>query len=275
MPLVLSCPEARASAPLSIDLDGITPDRVAGLSPAHAARLAVTADGRPCDVGALFGVAGIELVGDCSRVHRIGGRMAWGTIVVGGDAGRHAGEAMTGGSLTIAGNAGDWLAAEMSGGFVRVAGSVGDNAAAALPGSESGLRGGVVVVGGDAGCLAGARMRRGLLAIGGRCGEAAALELRAGTVVVGGADGGRAGMGMRRGTVVFLTCVPEVPPTFTRGVAWCPTFLPLLARRLERAGFRPAAGPPTEGLFAGTWQQWHGDLLAGGRGEILHRQVAG
>jgi len=280
MPLVISRPDSPA-APLAIDLDGVTPDRVANLSPAEIARLPVRADGRPCELGMVFAVAGdaadgrIEFVGDCSRVHRIGARMAWGTILVGGDAGRHAGEAMTGGTLAVAGNAGDWLAAEMRGGLVRVGGRAGDNAAAALPGSETGLRGGFVVVGGDAGCLAGARMRRGLLAIGGDCGEAAAFEMRAGTVVVGGADGGRAGMGMRRGSVMFLTSVPDIPPSFERGVAWYPPVMPLLVGRLERAGFRPAGAANPGGLLAGRWQQWHGDMLAGGGGEIFHRCIGG
>jgi hypothetical protein len=77
-------------------------------------------------------------------------------------------------------------------------------------------------------------------------------------------------MGMRRGSLIALSAVPDVPPTFSVGAAWSPTVLPLLAARLARAGFRATAGRPAD-AFGGVWQQWHGDLLAGGRGEIFHR----
>lgn len=273
MPLVI---EAAALECLSIEVDGLAPDRLADRSTADIARLVVRADMRPVALGDLFRVRGscadgrIECRGDFSRVHRLGAGMAGGEIVVAGSVGRHAGEGMSGGLLTVAGDAGDWLAAGMTGGTVRVGGRTGDNAAAALPGCETGMRGGIVIVGGDAGCLAGARMRRGLLAIGGSCGEAAAFELRAGTVLVAGGVGGRSGMGMRRGSLIAGGSVPAVPPTFRRGSAWTPTFLQLLAGRLRRLGFEPA-GRDCGGFLAGIWQQWHGDLLTGGRGEIFHR----
>lgn len=271
MPLVLS-PTAAARAPLSIDLDGIVPDRVNHLRPAGIARLTVTADGRRTCVGELFRIEGdaadgvIEFHGDCSRIHRVGAAMRAGTIVVAGPVGRHAGEGMAGGSLTVRGDAGDWLAAGMTGGTVLVTGRAGDNAAAALPGDRVGMRGGVVVIRGDCGCLAGARMRRGLLGIGGSCGEAAAFELRAGTVVVVGAVGRGSGMGMCRGSLIAVSSRPPIPATFAKGSAWSPAFVPLLADRLAKAGLSLA----TPGRLRGPWRQWHGDLLAGGRGEILH-----
>jgi formylmethanofuran dehydrogenase subunit C len=278
MPLVITPSTSSGDGPLSIEVDGLAPDRLAAMPPADIARLPVLADGRPCQFGELFAVEGdaadgrIECVGDFSRVHRIGAGMHSGAIVVRGGVGRHAGESMAGGTLTVAGDAGDWLAAGMTGGTVLVEGSVGDNAAAALPGDDLGVRGGLIAINGDAGCLGGARMRRGLLGIGGSCGEAAAFEMRAGTVLVAGRVGRRAGMGMRRGSIVALSAVPEVPPTFSRGAAWSPSVLPLLAGRLTRAGFRATAGRPAD-AFGGVWQQWHGDLLTGGRGEIFHRLV--
>jgi formylmethanofuran dehydrogenase subunit C len=268
MPLVLT-PLAIDRGPLSIDLSGIVPHTVRDLDRAAIARLPIRADGRLAQLGELFAPAGdpcdeaIECRGDFSRVHFLGAAMTSGRIDVAGDVGRHAGAGMAGGTLAIAGAAGDWLAAEMTGGEVLVGGSVGHNAAAALPGSQFGMRGGLVVVRGSAGPLAGARMRRGMLAIGGDCGEAAGFELRAGTVVIGGRVGPRAGIGMRRGSVIALTDCPSVPPTFRRGATWHPAFIPLLLRRLERAGFTPARAP------SGPWQHWHGDSLTGGRGELL------
>jgi formylmethanofuran dehydrogenase subunit C len=272
MPLVLA-PRAASGGPLSIDLAGILPEAVRGLSAAAAARLPIEADCRPCELGAAFVVSGsaddgrIECQGDFSRVHRVGAGMAAGRIDVRGDVGRHAGEAMSGGALVVAGAAGDWLACEMSGGEVSVGGDCGDNAAGALPGSVHGMRGGLVVVAGNAGRLAGGRMRRGMLAIAGGCGTAAAFEMRAGTVVVGGSLGEHAAAGMRRGSLVALAAPPGLPATFARGAAWTPAFLPLLLRRLAREGFPlPAA--------AGPWRQWHGDLLTGGRGEVSCREAA-
>jgi len=280
MPLILDRTAERftrgPAAPLAIDLSGITPDRIAGLPVADVARLVVAADERRVSLGDVCAVSGdaedgrIECRGDFSRVHRVAAGMRWGEIMVQGAVGRHAGEAMEGGRLTVRGDAGDWLAAEMRGGTVHVAGTAGDNAAAALPGSDHGMRGGIVLIDGAAGALAGARMRRGILAIGGDCGAAAAFEMRAGTVLVVGRLGPHAGAGMRRGSLVTVAHAPPVPATFRRGAVWLPAFVPLLAGRLQRAGFRGAAGP----AFHQPWQQWHGDLLTGGRGEIFHA-VAG
>jgi formylmethanofuran dehydrogenase subunit C len=269
MPLALT-PLSIDRGPLSIDLSGIVPHTVRELDSAAIARLPIRADGRPASLGELFELAGdpkdesIECHGDFSRVHFLGAAMTSGRIEVAGNVGRHAGAGMAGGVLAIEGSAGDWLGAEMTGGEVLVGGSVGHNAAAALPGSQFGMRGGLVVVRGSAGPLAGARMRRGLLAIGGDCGEAAGFEMRAGTVVIGGIAGPRAGMGMRRGSVIALSDHPTVPPTFRRGATWQPAFIPLLLRRLKRAGFPQARTSP-----GGPWQHWHGDTLTGGRGELL------
>lgn len=277
MPLVLE--PLPGAGPLAIDLGGILPDRVATLSLDELRRLTVQADERPAQLGSLFGIAGdpaegrIECRGDFSRAHWLGAGMAWGDLVVMGAAGRHAGERMTGGRLEIRGDAGDWLACEMAGGSVHVAGSAGDNAAASLPGSRHGMIGGLVTIAGAAGSLAGARMRRGVLAIGGDCGPAAALEMLAGTVVVGGAVGPDAAHGMRRGSLVAAGGRFRPPATFRRGAVWAPAFLPLLARRLDAAGFSPAAGSASRTL-AGPWEHWHGDLLAGGRGEIFLRPAA-
>ncbi len=276
MPLLLSPSTTAGNGPLSIELTGVVPDRLADLSATSIARIAISADGRTCSLGDLFAIEGdaadgrILCAGDFSRVHRLGAGMQRGEIVVQGNVGRHAGESMAGGTLSVLGDAGDWLAAGMTGGEALVRGHAGDHVAAALPGSDTGVRGGLIAVNGHVGCLAGTRMRRGLLGIGGSCGEAAAFELRAGTVLVAGRVGSRSGMGMRRGSLIALSEMPEVPPTFSRGAAWSPTILPLLAGRLARAGFRATAGLPAN-AFGGIWQHWHGDLLAGGRGEIFHR----
>ncbi len=275
MPLVLSLlADAASGGPLSVDLTGIVPDRLAGLSADAVRRVVIRADERPCALGEVCAVTGdgsdaaIECRGDFSRVHYVAAGMASGTMRVTGNIGRHAGEGMTGGRLGVPGDAGDWLAAEMAGGHVVVAGSAGDNVAGALPGSDHGLRGGVVIVRGDAGQFAGQRMRRGILAIGGSCGKAAAFEMRAGTVIVARRVGPHPGLGMRRGSLVALACHPAIPSTFNRGRSWTPPFLGLLLTGLVRAGFCPPHPLPTR------WRQWHGDVLTGCRGEILCPEAA-
>lgn len=279
MPLVLDRSAGRlapsGSVPLAIDFSGITPDRLAGRSAGEIARLPIVADERPCLIGDVCAVQGtaddgrIECRGDFSRVHWLAAGMQWGEVVVSGAVGRHAGEGMTGGRLRIGGDAGDWLAAELAGGTVHVMGDAGDNTAGALPGSQHGMRGGMVLVEGHVGSLAGARMRRGILAVGSGCGPAAAFELRAGTVFVIGKLGPQAGLGMRRGSLIAATTRPEIPPLFRRGALWLPTFLPLLAASLRRAGWQTVRS--LGDAFGQPWQQWHGDPLAGGRGEILYR----
>lgn len=269
MTLILT-PRAGA-APLAIDLAGVVPERLAPLTPADISRLAVQADGRGCELGDLFTVEGaaadlvIECRGDFRRVHHVAAGMQTGVVRVRGSVGRHAGEGMRGGRLEIDGDAGDWLACELAGGDVFVAGSAGDNVAAALPGSPLGMRGGRVVMVGRAGSLLASRLRRGVVAVGAGCGAAAGFEMRAGSVIVAGEVGPQPGLGMQRGSVIALTDRPSPPTTFRRGATWRPPFLHLLLRSLAAAGFAPAAA-----VSEGNWRQWHGDPLAGGRGELLH-----
>lgn len=274
MPLILAPLPLGDAGPLAVDLVGIVPERVRGLKPAEVATLPIVADGRNAAVGDLFAVEAtgdraddtIECRGDFSRVHRVAAGMRSGTMRVAGSVGRHAGAGLAGGRLEVRGHAGDWLAAEIAGGEVFVAGDAGHTVAGALPGSRLGGTGGLVVVGGSVGDLAASRLRRGVLAVAGDCGSGGGFEMHAGTLVVGGRLGKHAGLGMRRGSVVVFTDRPEPPPTFRSGRAWQPAFLPPLLRWLVRAGFGPAAAA----MQVGSWRQWHGDFLSGGRGELLH-----
>lgn len=280
MPLELSLrdPSATGSAAWgSISVAGLLPERLGKASSTEIEQLPISCDGRPARLADCFIVTGsaadggLHCRGDFSRVHHLGARLSHGEILVSGDIGRHAGESMTGGRLVVSGNAGDWLACGMAGGSVQIGGHAGDNAAAALPGERQGMTGGSVTVSGSVGRLAGSRMRRGLLAVGGTCGEATGFEMLAGTVLVAGRPGRLAGLGMRRGSVILLGAAESeplsawLPPNFRRGAVWSPAFLPLLAQQLATAGFTAA----TARDWRGPWQQWHGDALCGGRGEIL------
>ncbi len=275
MPLVLApTTDPATGGPLAIDLAGIEPGRLAGMTADRVRRLPITADERPVELGELFTVAGhmaddagngvVECHGDFSRVHHVAAGMSAGTVLATGSVGRHAAEGMTGGKLQVAGDAGDWLAAEMAGGQVFLMGMAGDNVGGALPGSDHGMRGGLVVVAGHVGSLSAQRMRRGTVAVGGDCGAAAAFEMRAGTLLVAGRVGPHPGLGMQRGSLVALADHPTIPATFGRGRVWLPPFVSLLLANLRQNGFCPAIPLPRR------FRQWHGDLLAGGRGEILH-----
>lgn len=255
-----------------MDLSGVVPDRLSAASSDAVKGITVRADGRETQLNDLFEVRGdasdgtIECVGDFSRVHFVAAGMAWGRFVVRGPVGRHCGERLVGGRIEVEGNAGDWLAAEMTGGEIHVGGDVGDNAVGSLAGSPSGMGGGLVTIRGSAGHLAGSRMRRGILAIGGDCGEGAGFEMRAGTIVVAGGLAAHAGLGMRRGSILALSAAPSLGCGFCRGATWRPPVLAMLLRRLAEAGFGPAGGTAPPGR---SWVQWHGDRLAGGRGEVF------
>ena len=71
---------------------------------------------------------------------------------------------------------------------------------------------------------------------------------------------------MRRGSVIALGPPPAIWPAFSRGSVWQPPMLPMLLSWAVRHGWQsPAAAA------SGPWQQWNGDLLTGGRGELFCR----
>lgn len=270
MPLLL---RPRDGSTPRIDCSGLTPDRLADEAPAAVARRSVDAGADRVALGDVLRVSGsaadgrIDFEGDFSHCWGVAAGMAAGRIVVRGGVGRGAAAGMRGGRLEVEGSAGAWLAAAMQGGTVHVRGDAGDDVAAALPGAAVGLAGGTVIVEGDAGCRTGSRMRRGVVAVGGACGAAAGLELRAGTIVVAGALGPLAGCGMRRGSIVAAGSAPCPGPCFLPGATWRPAMLGLLLRHLAAEGFG-GAGAMAAALRRPV-RQWHGDVLAGGRGELL------
>jgi formylmethanofuran dehydrogenase subunit C len=252
-----------------VDLSPLTPDRLAGKTPAQVAALPLRSGNRTVRVDDLFSVSGtsiteIEIRNACDRLDRIGEGMTHGRILVQGAAGAYLGARMAGGMIEVRGDAGAYAATGMSGGLIRVAGAAGDFLGAAIPGDQRGMRGGTVLVGGDAGDRAGDRMRRGLVLIEGRAGDYCASRMLAGTIAVWGPVGRFPGMAMKRGTLL-LRDAPALLPTFSDSGRQPLGFLSLLVRSWRALPGRFATIADSEAQV----QRYMGDLANDGRGEIL------
>jgi formylmethanofuran dehydrogenase subunit C len=258
---------------IPVEAECITPDNLAGKSPAEVAALLVQHGNAPAPLGEFFHVEGdssdgeILIEGECSRVKWVGSEMTRGRITVQGNIGMHLGAEMRGGEIRVHGNAGDWVGAEMRGGHLHVHGDSGHLVGAAYRGSRVGMRGGVILVDGKAGNEVGGGMRRGLIAVGGDVGDFAGVSLVAGTVFVFGRPGVRFGAGMKRGTIALFGEAPPLLPTFRYDCLYRPVFMRLYLRHLLTWGF-PGVGRYTEGNF----KRYSGDLVALGKGEVLYWQ---
>ena len=263
--------ELTRSTSIPLEIEGITPDKVRDLSRAEIENLEVFEGNQKTRLGEFFAVSGtpddeeMRFRGDLSGVHWVGAKMKSGRIVAEGNLGRHVGSEMSGGTIDVAGNVGDWVGAEMIDGTVHVKGKAGHLVGAAYRGSAKGMTGGTILIEGDAGNEIGHTMRRGLIAIGGNTGDLIGFNMLAGTILVAGETGIRHGAGMKRGTLVFLDKRPELLPTFSSAGRQSPLVMTLLRRQLESLAFSKATH------VAGDFELFHGDLLEGGRGEVMVR----
>jgi formylmethanofuran dehydrogenase subunit C len=254
-----------------VEVDGVTPDRLATLGEEEIARLSVWRGRERLLLGDVFAVRGgrsaqLRVVGDASRVDGLGSGMTGGTLVVEGGAGRGVGVAMSGGTIEVRGDAGDEAGLAMAGGLILIQGRVGDRLGGASAGASKGMTGGEIIVVGSAGAEAGAAARRGLIAIGGDAGPYAARSMIAGTVIVCGRAGAGAATWSKRGSVVALGGV-DIPPTFRYACTYRPPFLALVLTYLRERHKLPVEPQHVTGRY----RRHSGDIgeLAGGRGEIL------
>jgi formylmethanofuran dehydrogenase subunit C len=267
MPLIL---EYRGGTTLPLEVDGILPANVAGRSIAEIERLPVQHGNRQATLGEFFTISGnvddggCVWRGDLQGVHRIGEAMADGWLRVEGDAGRHVGARMQGGRIDLVGSASDWLGAELRRGLIHVRGDAGRAVGAAYIGSPSGMTGGMILIDGNVGDEAGHTMRRGVIAVGGYAGAFAAISMIAGTVLVAKGCGPRPAAGMRRGSLVMGHAAAPLLPTFQPTGPVAPVFLNVYLRRLRELGWSAAEHWPAHG-----YEQFSGDHLNGGRGEVL------
>jgi formylmethanofuran dehydrogenase subunit C len=260
----------RTPSPIPLDLDGITPQRVVGLSLIEVAKLPVFHGNRTEPLGEFFDIAAgssspgadLHFAGDTKNVKGIGAGMSGGFIYVENDGGMHAGARMTGGQLIIDGAASDWLGAEMKNGYIEVRGDAGNQVGAAYRGSRRGMTGGTILLRAGAGDELGLLMRRGLIVVEGNCGEFACASMIAGTVVLLDPIGERLGAGMKRGTII-TNQEPRLPPSFRFACEYQPSFLPLLGTKLRQLGVEAPMG------MSEPVRCYRGDLLSGARGEVL------
>ena len=258
----------RNRAATFLEVDGVTPTLLAQRSAAEIAALPVWHGNRQEPLGQFFDVSGsatdgrLELEGELTNVHGIGRGMTDGELLVQGSVGRHAGAEMRGGKLSVVGSADDWLGCEMRGGTIDVRGNAGRCVGGAYIGSGRGMRGGTILVHGNVGTEAGHTMRRGLIAVGGRTGDFAALNMIAGTVLAVQGCGARPAAGMRRGSLIVLRGEADLLPTFRSAGVCRPLYVRLYLQELRRLGFDFGSEPAA-------FQQYAGDHLTGGRGEVL------
>ncbi len=257
---------------IPVEAECLRPDTLADKSLAEITALPVQHGNAPAPLGEFFKVAGdagdqhLVIEGDCSRVKWIGMEMKSGRIDVYGNAGMHLGSEMKGGEIHVHGNATDWVGGEMRGGRIHVHGDAGHLAGAAYRGAPIGMRGGVILIDGKAGNEIGANMRRGLIAVGGDSGDFPGVSMIAGSVFVFGQPGIRPGAGMKRGTIAVGGKVALLG-TFRYDCEYDPVFLRVYLRQLRDWGFVAA-----ERFMEGSWRRYSGDLVALGKGEVLHWQ---
>ena len=261
----------KGSTNVPVEVEGITPCSLRDKTLAEIEQCTVFHGNEKVPLAEFFDISGnasneqMEWQGDLSGVHWIGAKMLRGKISIHGNGGRHIGSELQGGEIDVRGNAGDWVGAEMHGGTIHVHGNAGHLIGAAYRGSARGMTGGRILIDGNVGNEIGHTMRRGLLVVGGNAGDLAAFNMLAGTILIFGEAGIRHGAGMRRGTLGFFgDNSPPLLPSFQHACRYQPEFVPLLFQQLKCHDF-----VVPEHLFTTEFNLYHGDLIEGGRGEIL------
>ncbi len=270
------CLRFKNPSPVPLEVEGLTPEHLSSLSLSEVERSIIFQGNRKVPLGDYFRASGdpsdavVHWEGDLAGVHWIGAKMTAGEIRVIGNAGRHLGSEMRGGRILVEGNAGDWVGGEMHGGLIHVHGRAGHLIGAAYRGSARGMTGGTILINGDVGNEIGHTMRRGMLAIGGDTGDLIGFNMLAGSVLTFGETGIRHGAGMHRGTLGFFgPTAPPLLPTFRHACRYRPDILKLTFAHLRELGF-----PVPVDAAEMEVDLYNGDMIEGGRGEMLIRAAA-
>ncbi|KQT85218.1 formylmethanofuran dehydrogenase subunit C [Aurantimonas sp. Leaf443] len=262
----------REAPPERLNLSGLTPQALAGLSRPEIERLGIGTTKRGLLVGDVFDLSGeagetLAFAGTTGRCDRIGEALVGGAIHVEGDCGTRLGRAMRGGTIAVSGSAGSHAGSGMSGGRIEISGSAGDFLGGPLAGETAGMTGGFLKVAGDCGARAGDRMRRGTIVVSGAAGPDAGSRMIAGTVIVGRRAAGTPGRLMKRGTLILAGGAERLVSTFLDNGVCDLLILTLMARDLEAAGLGPL---PFDGA---PMRRFGGDTAVTGLGEIFVPQA--
>lgn len=188
----------------------ITPEEFAGKSVEEISKLPVTEGNRNVTIADLFKVEqspaetpNITIVGECSKVKRVGQGMKTGEIVINGNIGMHTGEKMAGGKITINGNSGGWTGSEMKKGTIEIHGDAGDYMASPYRGNDLGMKGGIITVDGNVGSDVGCYNQGGIIKIKGNAGRFLGFHQSDGAIYVEKDCDVRAGALMHGGKIVI------------------------------------------------------------------------
>lgn len=251
--------------------ESLRPETFARLSAAEIPRLGLPVGNTTAELGDLFAISGalddehLILEGSMPSLGWIGRGMASGKLTIRGNVGPGLGATMSGGTIAVTGSVGNAVGAGMRGGTLSIVGNAGHQLGAAEPGARLGMRDGMILVRGDIGDDAGLAMRRGVIAVEGNTGEGLGRSMIAGSIVLFGQAGTTAGIGMKRGTIALFDETPAEPSfPFRYACRYRPPVMTILLRSLRSHGF-----PIPSRAFDGSFERYNGDLLEGGRGELL------
>ena len=207
---------------ISVEAENISPDKFAGKTEKEIQSLEAWMGNHKTTLGELFSVkvegsgaaadTKIIMVGDFSRVKRIGEGMTAGLVMIKGDVDMHLGSKMSGGKISVVGNVDSWAGREMKGGELVIEGNAGYYLGAGYRGETCGMRGGKIVVSGNALDFAGEHMCGGEIIVKGNAGIMPGVSNNGGKIVIEG-NTSRPGSEMAKGTII-VGAVDEMVPVF-------------------------------------------------------------
>ena len=208
-----------------VDSQKLSPNNIVGKSEKEIRKTEIWEGNQRTELGKIFDVNGnpgekleevkIKIIGDVSKVRRIGQKMDGGTIQIVGDAGMHLGNEMKNGIITVLGNTESWLGSNMRGGMIEVKGNTGDFVGATYRGNNNGMRDGVIKIHGNAGSEVGCWMSGGVIRILRGVGIFPGIHMKGGTIYVRENCLGRAGAQMTGGKIILAGKIPDILPSFS------------------------------------------------------------
>ncbi len=204
---------------VGIEAPAITPQKIADRTNQEISEIKLWTGRRKLKLGQVFEIQeghqsnwDIEILGDTSRIKRIGQGMSGGSMLIDGGAGMHLGNGMKGGSIRVNRNVDSWCGCEMVDGSISIGGDAGHYIGGAYRGSKYGMRGGSIEIEGNAGNEIGCRMSGGEITVRGDCMDFSGVNQSGGLIHVGGSCQQRPSAGMTGGKLVIEGSVGSLIP---------------------------------------------------------------